>query len=169
MKRRNPADPIGEKFYREVWNPEPPSDESKGLLNQLLDGDIVLTDQASVKRAGGWILVPYASNTVTRGPILSGEYSGIKKEKWRIQIDTSGAPGTGDYKVSYNGGTSWDLTDQEMIDTDEDEIRMGITEGIYIEWPAGVAQVSGEYWDLYLFPNTDTVETATIGSIELRR
>ena len=170
VQRRNPADPIAKNLLRQAWNPDPLPEEKKGILNMLLDGDLFLPDQPSGKKAGGWVVVPYASNTITRGPVLEGEYSGAYFQKWRIQVDTGGAPGTGTYKVSYDGtGATWNLTSQDMIDTGSDEYRMSIANGIYVRWPVGVTQVLGEYWDVYLFPKTDELATGSIGNIEAIR
>lgn len=170
MLRKNPADPAGEKLYRNVWNPDKETGEPKGLLNQLLDGDVILTDQMSSKRVGGWIIVPQAANTITRGPIITGEYTGWMQKRYRIQIDTSGAPGIATYKVSYDGaGTVWDLTLQPTYHGADDEYRFLIADNLHIFWPPGVSQVSGEYWDLYLYPQSDDVVTSKIGSIEAVR
>ena len=170
MKRINPADPIGDRLLKEVWNTEQGAGEPKGLLNQIVEGDITLTDQVNVKRAGGWMIIPLSTNTITRGPIVEGEYLGATFQVWRIQVETGGAPGTGKYKVSYDGsGSSWNLTGQDMYDAANDEYRMPITSGITVRWPIGVTQVLDEYWDLYLFPKTDTIDIGKVGNIEAGR
>lgn len=167
VQRRNPADPIAKNLMKQAWDPLPEPGEQKGILNEILDGDSFFSNQP---RPGSIMVYPYASNTITRGPDFFGEYNGKTFKRWRVQVDTAGAPGTGDYKVSFDGtGSSWDLTDQEMIDVSEDEYRMYISAGIYVRWPIGIAQVSGEYWDVELFPLTDGTETGKIGNIEAYR
>ena len=148
-----------------MWNFAPEPGEQKGLLNQLRDSDIVLLDQAY---PGKIRVVPYASNTVNTQPQVWGRYTGSMYKQWRIQIDTAGARGTATYKVSFDGGTDWDLTLQETYDSSDDEYRMYVGEGIYLYWPAET-YVENEYWDIYLFPSTDEPTTSKIGSVELWR
>ena len=151
-------------LHKQFYNPDPEPGEIKGLINQLIDGDMVLQDQISVREVGSWNIYPSSSNSIDTTPILSGVYSGSAYKVWRIQVDAAGVPGTGTFKVSYDGGTNWDITTQDMKDASEDEYRMSITDGIYVYWP-NVSYGDGDYWDIELHPLSDTATNAKIGSI----
>ena len=159
-----PHDQTIRALYKQFYNPNPEIGETKGIINQLVDGDMVLQDQISVREAGGWNIYPYSSNSVTVYPIFSGEYTGNKEMIWRIQIDTAGEIGTATYKVSYDGGSNWDLTGQKTKDDDNNKIRFFIASGVWVRFPAETYS-EGDYWDLELFPLSDTATNAKIGSI----
>jgi len=168
MSRVAPSDEDVKAIYREFYNPNPETGETKGLINQLVDGDMVLQDQQSVREIGGFNVYPWSSNTVTVQPIFYGPYTGYKEMLWRVQIDTAGALGTATYKVSYDGGSNWDLTLQKTKDDDNNQIRFSIANGMYIRWPAET-YVEGEYWDVELFPSTDIATNAKISTIRAVR
>jgi hypothetical protein len=168
IRRVDPNDPIGLALYKEAWNPDPEVDEMKGLINQLMDGDISLSDQITTREAGGWNVYPYASNSVTVAPIFYGPYLGSKHEIWRVEIDTAGAVGTATWKVSYDGGSNWDLELQDTRDDDNNQVRFYIANGIYVYFP--VAEYGdGDYWDLELFPMTDEASNAKMFTIGMSR
>jgi len=157
-------------LYKQFWNTEPDIGESKGILNLLMDGDIVLQDQISVREVGeqNFNVYPNSSNTVDFQPIFFGPYSGNKPMTWRIQIDTGGTLGTATYKVSYDQGSNWDLTLQKTKDDDNNQIRFSIASGIQIRWPA-TTWVDGEWWDLELIPQSDTATNRQVSSFSMRR
>jgi hypothetical protein len=148
------------------YNPEPGGE--KGIINKLIDGDIVLQDQITARETGNWNIYAGSSNTVTYQPILIGLYNGSQYKRWRVQIDTGGAVGTATYKVSYDGGTTWDLTLQPTKDAANDEYRMYIGDGIYVYWPE-TTWVLNEYWTVELFPMTDTASGVKVSSITMSR
>ena len=160
ISRVNPDDSLALTMYEKAMG----SGETKGILMQLLDGDIVLQDQAIIRKSGGWNIYPGDNNSVTVSPIFTGQYYGSDRRRWRIEIDTAGAIGTATYKVSYDGGDTWDL---ELEDTkDEETIRFYITDGVWVEWPE-VSYSVGDYWDVDLYPMTDEASNAKISTIEL--
>jgi|GEM_PF-1990321 len=170
VSRRDADCKDAKMLYKQVWNPDPGEGESKGLLNLLMDGEIVLQDQISVRETGekNFNVNPYSSNTVDFQPIFFGPYSGNKPMVWRIQIDTGGALGTATYKVSYDQGSNWDLTLQKTKDDDNNQIRFSIASGIYVRFPE-TTWVVNEYWDLELIPQGDTATNAKISSIPVVR
>lgn len=168
INRIDPVDETGRVLYKEAYNNDPETGESKGLINQLLDGDMILQDQISTRERGKWNVYPYTSNSVEYEPLLSGVYTGSQYKIWRLQVDAVGAPGTGTFKVSYDGGSTWDLTEQDMKDSDSDEYRMYITDGIYVYFP-NVSYGEGDYWDIELHPLSDTATNAGIFSIGMSR
>ena len=164
IARVNKRDPNAIALLKEFYNPDPGPDEQKGIINQLLEGTLVLQDQISVREVGHWNVYPGSSNSVDVTPIFSGMYTGAGYRVWRIQIDTGGAVGTATFKVSYDGGTSWDLTGQSTRDTDNDKQRVSINSGISAYFP-DATYTAGDYWDLELFPISDTAGMARIKSI----
>lgn len=168
ISRDDPASEIAEALYKAVDNPNPDDGEMKGIVQRLYDGDIVLEDQVSVRESGGWNVYPDSSNTVTVRPVFSGEYTGTTEMLWRIQIDTAGALGTATYKVSYDGGSNWDLTLEKTKDDTKNQIRFYIASGVWVRWPAAT-YVKDEFWDLELFPITDEVSSAKVGFIPVKR
>ena len=168
-KRRTPDDPIGQSLWKEAWNPNPDVGEQKGFLNMLIDGDIVLQDQISPREVAHWNIYRYASNTVEYDPILFGRYEGSQFKIWRIQIDGSGARSSATFKVSYDGGTTWDLTTQNMEDANNDEYRMYIADGIYVFWPDITYSTTDDYWDIHLHPYTDEPTFQKFSSVCMKR
>ena len=166
ISRVDPNDDIGREMFKEAYNPNPDIGEKKGIINQLLDGDFVLTDQISAREVGSYNLYSCSNNTVTTQPFLFGTYTGSQYEVWKIEIDTDGAPGTGTYKVSYDNGTEWDLTKQDM--KSDNQLRMSIASGIYIYFP-DVTYTSGDCWTVELFPVTDSAQNLSVYSVQVGR
>lgn len=160
---------ISTTLMRQVTNPNPEIGDLPGLLDQILAGDMVLQEQISGREPGNWNVYPYTSNSGTGYIALIGKYYGAQYEKWRLQIDTLGAPGTATYKLSYDTGSSWDFLLQATFSTDDNDRRVYIGSGVYcVFW--GTFAV-GDYWDIELFPMSDSVNVvgAKIGSIEAGR
>ena len=168
IERHDPKDDNSPMLYRRAINPNPAEGEMKGIIDQYLDGTLMFQDQIAPREVGNWNIIPYASNTVTYSPELFGVYTGSMYKEWRIQVDTGGAPGTGTFKVSFDGGTNWDLTLQDMKDADQDEYRMYIANGVYVYWP-NTTWVQDEYWIVYLYPLSDTATVQTVGTIQMTR
>lgn len=166
IQRRDPRNKDADALFRRVINPDPEPDEVKGLINQLLDGDMVLQEQISKREVGGFNVYPYASNSGTGYIKVSGQYIGARKERWRLQIDTAGAPGTATYKISYDG-SSFDLTLQETFNEDNDERRIHVANGIYVEFYGTF--VEDDYWDIEVFPLSDQPDLRRFSSIEMVR
>ena len=166
ISRVDPLDPIGESLFKQSYNPEPDIGETKGIINQLLDGDIVLTDQITAREIGSFNIYDCSGNSVANQPILFGTYMGSQFETWKIQIDKEGAPGTATYKISYDNGTNWDLEDQDMID--DNQVRMSIASGVYVLWPTADYAVD-DCWTVELFPLSDTATNAGVFTVEASR
>lgn len=168
MQRTAPDDPNARELMRRAWNANPEIGEDKGIINKLVDGDMMLQDQISPREIGSWNIYPYASNSIDFSPIIIGKYSGSTYLKVRVQIDTAGAVGTATFKLSWDGGTNWDLTLQKTADADNDTYRMSIGNGLYLYFPAATYGLN-DYWDVELFPGSDTADITKIGSIRLTR
>lgn len=168
ISRVNPADPNAMAMYKIAINPNPEPGEMKGILNQYVDGDIVRQDQITSREVGNWNIQPYTSNSVSVWPQFFGKYTGHMYKQWKVEIDTAGVVGTATYKVSYDGGTNWDLTGQDTKDATDDEYRMYIADGVYVYWPAASYGL-GDYWTVHLYPQSDGVTVSRFGSIPLTR
>jgi hypothetical protein len=167
IRRRNPEDATAMALYKEAYNSNPEPGETKGILNQLKDGDIVLQEQISGREVGGFNVYPYASNTATAYVWFIGTYSGRMYERWRLAIDTAGAVSTATWKVSRDGGSNYDLTLQSTFDVTNDDRRIYILDGIYAVFYGTFAVT--DYWDIEVFPLSDTASFSKLGSAELSR
>jgi len=166
MSRVDPRAPEVMAIKKEFYNPNPEPGETKGLINQLTDGEMVLQDQISVREVGSWNVYPYAFNSVDVNPILFGIYTGSAFRVWRVQVDGGGTPDSATFKVSYDGGGNWDVETVAM--QNDDDIRVYVSDGVYAYWP-NVTYTTGDYWDLELHPLSDTATGLKISSIKAVR
>lgn len=165
IKRLNPDDKIADKLFKEVYNPDPEPEEVKGIVQQIIDGDVVLNIQQANRLAGGYNVYEGASNSGTGNIIVTGTYVGSQKEIWTVTIDNAGAVGTATFKFSRDGGTTWDLTSQ---DTKDDSVRrIHVADGIYIEF-VGTFSLN-DTWQIELFPLDEKTEISQFHSIRVER
>jgi len=167
VQRRNPDDPVAKALWRKVLNQGPEVGEQKGFINQILDGDMVLQEQISVREVGNFNVYPKSNNTATAYVWVLGKYEGSYYGRWRLQIDTAGAPGVATYKLSYDTGTNWDKTLQETFKPENDDRRIYIGSGIYVVFYGTFGE--DDYWDIEVFPQTDSATISKFGSIQLSR
>lgn len=167
--RLRPDSPVSSLLMKQAYNPAPEVGEVPGIINQLLAGDMVLQEQISGREPGNWNIYANSSNSGTGYIWLIGRYYGAQYEKWRLQIDTAGAPGTATYKLSYDTGSNWDTTTQATFSTDDNDRRIHIGSGVYAVFYGTF--VEDDFWDIELFPMTDTINVtaAKIGTIEVSR
>lgn len=168
IQRIDPDDPNWMMLYKRAYNDSPEEGESKGIINQYLDGDLAREDDITPREVGNWNVFADSGNTGTYNPVLFGTYNSSGYREWLIEIDTGGAIGTATFKVSYDGGTTWDLTAQDTHDASEDEYRMYINAGIYAYWPNSTWTLADK-WTVKLYPLSDTATDAGIGSIRVTR
>jgi len=164
ISRTNPNNPDAISLYKQFYNPIPEPGEIKGFINQILDGDIVLQDQISVREVGSWNIWACSGNSSNTVPFLSGTYTGDKYEEWKVEIDTAGSIGTATYKISQDGGDTWKETLQDT--KDGEQLRMSLAGGIYIRFP-DISYSLGDCWYIEVFPLTDTATNAKVSSISL--
>jgi hypothetical protein len=167
VKRLNLDDKLAEYLYREVYNTEPEPGEKRGIVQYILDGAISLKIQRSNREPGGFNVYDYASNTATAFVEITGSYLGSQKQIWRLQIDTSGAVGTATWKLSKDQGTTWDTTLQKTRKSDSDQRRFTLGSGIDAEFVGTF--VSGDYWDIELFPISDIPDRSQFSSVTMVR
>lgn len=164
--RRSTDDPIGIKLYKRVWYLSPEPGEDKGLLNQIIDGDIALTDQVTARETGSVNYWPYASNAQDTPIWVYGKYTGLNYERWKLAFDTAGATGTATFKLSRDGGTNYDLTLQKTFDTNSDDRRMPLVSGLSVLFDPDTSNSygDGDYWTIEVFPQDDIVNVAKVGN-----
>jgi hypothetical protein len=167
-KRRNPNDKNAKMLFEEAWaTGDLEIGQTKGLLNQLRDGDIVLQDQISDREIGSFNVYPESGITATAYTWFMGKYTGDDYERWRVQIDTAGAVGTATWKLSRDGGTNWDTTLQSTFDSSQDARRVHIASGIYAIFYGTYGD--GDYYDIEVFPLTDESGVPKVGNAKAWR
>jgi hypothetical protein len=167
ISRLNPNDPVGMKLYKDVYNAEPEIGESKGLVNLVKDGELILKPMRSTREPGSFNVNESEANAVDVFFEVSGRYTGSLYQIWRLEIDLGGVPGTATYKLSFDGGSNWEQTGKETWSSDGDVKRVSIGSGIYVRF-YGTFTI-GEYIDLELFPDTDVPDVSKVGSIRMTR
>ena len=176
IRRRATDSALAENIYRIVWNPDPAfaaqaSDSTKGLLNQLIDGDIVLTDQITARETGHINYWPDSSNTTDTPLWIYGNYTGDNYERWRLEFDNTAATGTATFKLSRDGGTTFDLTAQKTFDSTGDERRMPLLNGLSVIFDPDTSNdyTDGDFWTIEVFPQDDIVGVPKIGNAKIWR
>ena len=167
-KRENPIDPFGIAWFKEAYNPDPLPDESKGLLDLIVEGTIVLQNQTSAREVGSWNVIAVGTNTATQYPILRGGYGGSTYKHWKFKISTGGAIGTAKWDCSFDGGTNYDLTLQDTYDADNDQRRFYVGSGVWVEWPT-TTYAQNDTWTFEMIPFTDPAQVRRVSSSEVYR
>lgn len=158
LKRLNPNDSAANKIFRELYNDEPEPGESKGIIQMIKDKDFILKIEESTREPGAFNVYEKSDLTATAFFIVTGKYTGTYKQTFRVQIDTAGAPGTATWKISNDGGSSWDKTEQETLTSgSEQDVRISIDSGLYIEFVGTFSD--GDYIDIECFPLDDLADT----------
>jgi len=166
IRRRATDDALADKLYKMVWNSNLDTGEEKGLLNQLRDGDIVLTDQISARETGSFNYWPDSSNTTDTPIWIYGKYTGETYQRWRLEFDNTAATGTATFKLSRDGGTTFDLTTQKTFDSTNDDRRMSLLSGLSVIFDPDTSNdyTDGDFWTIEVFPQDDIVGIEKIGN-----
>ncbi len=167
VRRLSPGNKFAHFLEIVAINPNPEEGEKLGLIDKILNGDIVLQESISAREVGKYNIHPKSSNTSTAYIWVLGTYRGLDYERWRLQIDTAGVPGTATYKLSYDTGANWDVELQETFNTDNNDRRISIGSGLEVVFYGTFGD--GDYWDIELFPLTDVPDKTKISSSELIR
>ena len=140
--------------------------EEKGLLNQLRDGDIVLTDQITARETGSFNYWPDSGNTTDTPLWIYGQYTGETYQRWKLEFDNTAATGTATFKLSRDGGTTWDLETQDTFDSTGDDRRMPLLSGLYaiFDPDTGNDYTDGDSWVIEVFPQDDLTTVDKIGN-----
>lgn len=171
IRRRAADEKEADKLYKIAWNMNLESGEEKGLLNQLVDGDIVLTDWTTAKESGSANYWPASDNDNDTPLWIYGIYTGSTYQRWRLAFDTAGATGTATWKLSRDGGTNWDITLQDTFDSDQDDRRVSIGAGLSVVFDPDTSNsyAADDYWEIEVFPQTDITAAPKVGNARLWR
>jgi len=168
IRRLNPLDPVAASLFKEVWNPNPEPGDIPGIVNEILDGNITLKIQRSLREPGSFNVYEKSGNTSTAYFEVTGVYTGSNMERWRVQIDGAGAAGTATFKFSNDNGGTWDKTGQAtLVSGSEQARRISIGNGIYVEFIGTFGD--GDYIDIELFPSTDTASMQQVRTVRISR
>jgi hypothetical protein len=69
--------------------------------------------------------------------------------------------------LSRDGGTNWDVTLQKTFDTDNDDRRIHIADGIYAIFYGTYGDA--DYYDVEVFPPTDEADNPKVGNARVYR
>ena len=165
VRRLFPGDPVQRTLEKIALNSNPAEEEEPGLINQILDGKIFIQDQISPAEVGNIGNIVEGSSNSGTGYIRfapGSRYSGSAHQRWRLKIDTAGAPGTATWKLSFDAGTNYDLTLQVTFNEDSNDRRIYLAQGIYVVFWGTFT--TDDQWDFDLFPGTDEVSRPMITS-----
>lgn len=147
-------------------NPNPDIGEQKGIIDKLKDGDTLLQDQISPREAGKFNVRAGGSNSTELLKII-GTYTGTQAQRWKLVIDTAGAPGTATYKLSYDNGTNYDYTLEET--TNEDNLYVNLNYGLWGYFPASSYSLN-DTWTIDVYPqDASLINGAKVGTVILER
>jgi len=97
---------------------------------------------------------------------LSGEYSGALYDLLKVEIETTGAYGVGEFKVSYLSNDKL-----EGATTSAEKITGGLQHiygGIYGRWQ-GASATDGDYWNVEVFSSGRKQTNKSNATIEMIR
>ncbi|HEY4756302.1 MAG TPA: hypothetical protein VIH28_09625 [Ignavibacteriaceae bacterium] len=162
-----PGDPEAIRLYKMVDNPAPEPGEMLGLVQRIKDGQIALKTQRVAREAGAFNWWESVNNGATAFWEITGHYGGHLYQLWRVQIDTAGVPGTATYKLSFDGGATFDQTLQDTYESEGDVKKVHIGSGIYIRF-VGTFTL-GDYIDIEVIPETEVADIQSFGNIKAYR
>ena len=163
VRRLNPGNDIAKQLEIVALNSNPEDDEEYGLINKILRGDIYLQDQISPADVGSISNIEEGSSNSGTGYVnFLTNYTGSTHQRWRLKMDTAGAPGTATYKLSYDTGANYDITLQETFNEDNNQRRIRIGSGIEVVF--GGTFTTDDQWDFDVYPSTDRVDRPKITS-----
>ena len=90
----------------------------------------------------------------------------VFKELGKLEFDNTEATGTATFKLSRDGGTTWDLEAQDTFDATSDDRRMPLLSGLYaiFDPDTGNDYTDGDFWTIEVFPSTDLTSNPVIGN-----
>ena len=159
-----------QNLYMQVDNPKDNDFDNElplGIVQRIVNGDITLKTQRTARETGGWNVYETLNSNSTGVIELTGHYVGSYEEIWRIHMDTAGVPGTATFKLSTDGGTTFDKTLQVTRTANSDNQRVLIADGVYVRFSGTF--VLNDYFDIRLFPDSDRVSVASITNQRLTR
>ena len=142
IRAKEGASEEADYFHSLVTNPE-----RTGLIDKLNDGLYKLANEVDANDKKGSILARTTSGTMDLVE-LSGDYVGENYDLLKVEIETTGAYGVGEFKVSYLSNDKL-----EGATTNAKKITGGlqhIHNGLYGRFQ-GASATDGDYWYIEVY------------------
>ena len=133
-------------------------------MQRIKNNEIALRTQRTSREPGSFNWTEYANNTATAFWQVRGFYSGYDYRLLRVQIDTAGTPGTATWKLSTDGGATFDITEQDTYESEGDDVWVEVYLGIEVRF-VGTFSV-GDYIDIEAFASTDKPDIQSQGNFK---
>ena len=136
-----------------------------GLVDKLNDGIYKLSFEVDANDKKGKIKYRAVSGSMDLVE-LSGEYSGALYDLLKVEIETTGAYGVGEFKVSYLSNDKL-----EGATTSAEKITGGLQHiygGIYGRWQ-GLSCTDGDFWSVEVFSSGRKQTNKSNATIEMVR
>jgi hypothetical protein len=170
VRRLAPDDMIARSLEKVALNSNPVEGEELGLIDKILKGEIYLQDQIAPGDVGSVSNMEEGASNSGTGYVrfVSGsKYTGSEHQRWRLKMDTAGAPGTATWKLSYDTGSNYDVTLQETFNVNNNQRRINIGSGLEVVFWGTFT--TNDQWDFDVYPQTDLIDRPQITSTLLVR
>ena len=139
--------------------------ERTGIVDLLNDGKMKLSFEVSNKSSKGSIKYRNVSGTMDIIE-LYGDYTGEKYDLLKVEVETTGAYGTGEFKVHYH-------SDDKIFGatTSVEKITGGlqhIHNGLYGRFQ-GASATDGDIWEIEVYDDSIETTNTVTNSIQLHR
>ena len=160
IRSKNPLDEEGQGYYDMVTNAE-----NTGIIDLLNSGKIKLSFEVSNQSSEGSIRYRNVSGTMDIVE-LYGDYAGEKYDLLKVEIETSGVYGVGEFKVHY-------MSDSKIFGATTNAIKItgGLQEihnGIFGRFQ-GASATDGDVWEIEVYDNSVETTNTTTNTIQLHR
>ena len=160
IRAKEGASEEADYYHSLVTNPE-----RTGLIDKLNDGLYKLANEVDANDKKGSILARSTAGTMDLVE-LSGDYVGENYDLLKVEVETTGAYGVGEFKVSYFSNDKL-----EGATTSATKITGGLQEihnGIYGRWQ-GASATDGDYWYIEVYGSHVKQTNKSNATIELIR
>ena len=142
IRAKEGASEEADYYHSLVTNPE-----RTGLIDKLNDGLYKLANEVDANDKKGSILARSTAGTMDLVE-LSGDYVGENYDLLKVEVETTGAYGTGEFKVSYfsNDKLEGATTSSKIITGGLQEIHNGIFGRFQ-----GASATDGDYWYIEVY------------------
>ncbi len=160
IRAKEGASEEADYYYSLVTNPE-----RTGLIDKLNDGIYKLSSEVDANDKKGKIKYRSVAGTMDLVE-LSGEYTGALYDLLKVEIETTGVYGVGEFKVSYLSNDKL-----EGATTSAEKITGGLQHiygGIYGRWQ-GLSCTDGDYWSVEVVSSGRKQTNKSNSTIEMVR
>ena len=160
IRAKEGASEEADYYHSLVTNPE-----RTGLIDKLNDGLYKLANEVDANDKKGSILARSTAGTMDLVE-LSGDYVGENYDLLKVEVETTGAYGTGEFKVSYfsNDKLEGATTSSKIITGGLQEIHNGIFGRFQ-----GASATDGDYWYIEVYGSHVKQTNKSNATIEMIR